>query len=417
MTSKMVLFVAVLAVVFGQACSKSYTEITGPQDEGSLSGDSTTIVKPDGKFLCDFKWTDGPKKWSYTSGDNPVGNEIAKEPWCLIPYESSATFSITAKSDEGVNDYVCRDLNAQYSLRNLGKEAVLTSIITSISEEEGPQYTYETHKQMWCVPINDSIVISVYNLGLDYKNEKLYHIRKTDDVYTIDGHLNLKFVRRVELSVLFEIFRNSGLGRDEVIYYENIEKDSTEMIKEWKNYMRKAGYELTITYIAVPIPHPNINERVKDNILTIPYNFNTADESIDINKYYGADNYDYVIGVTSASTHNSLFKDVFSLNVGNGFILTDKDFFGKDLGAKTKSRALSSLLYSKILGYKPLEFRNTDKSSWLSVYPFYISSPLEDVDIFTQPSKDWELGRSPAIRLNNQLYIASIMQNFARREK
>lgn len=249
MTNKMMLCVAVFTVVLGQACSKkSENQTSEYKEEGTFTGDPETTIKSDGKFLCDFQWTPGPKNWNYknVSGDNPVDEkEEAKEPWCLIPYEKSTEFFITTKSDENLEDYVCRDLNAQYSLKN--------------EQEINMDEDYKTHKQMMCVPIN-SIVITAKNPNLDSKKEKLYHIRKIEDIYSIAGHINLFLVKPVHLSVLWEPIIYSG---DLPL---RVGPDKIKMA--WKAYMEKVGYYIDI--ITVPIFFPNEMERVKDGRLTLP---------------------------------------------------------------------------------------------------------------------------------------------------
>ncbi|MDR0516393.1 MAG: hypothetical protein LBH25_05040 [Fibromonadaceae bacterium] len=236
MTNKMALCVAVFAIVFGQACSKkSERETSEYKDEGTFVGDPDTSVKSDGKFLCDFQWTLGPKNWNYdnASGDNPVNeNEKDKEPWCLVPYGESTEFFITTKSDESVVDYVCRDLNAQYSLKN--------------EQEIGIDEDYKTHKQMMCVPIN-SVVVTAKSPNLNSKEEKLYHIRKIEDTYGIAGHVNLFLVKPVHLSVLWEPIWNTGA----IAGFMTAKLDVAKIKEDWKRYMKMAGYNIDIKTIPI----------------------------------------------------------------------------------------------------------------------------------------------------------------------
>jgi hypothetical protein len=236
MTNKMVLCAAVLAVVLGQACSKnSETQISEYKDEGTFTGDPTTNIKSDGKFLFDLQWTPGPKNWNYynASGDNFVNeNDKEPEPWFLIPYGESTEFFITTKSDESVVDYVCRDLNAQYSLKN--------------EQEIRIDEDYETHKQMMCVPI-DSVVVTAKNPDINLKDEKLYHMREIEGLYSIEGHINLRLVKPVHLSVLWEPIWNTKA----INGFMAANLDIAKIKEDWKKYMLKVGYDIDI--ITVPI--------------------------------------------------------------------------------------------------------------------------------------------------------------------
>jgi len=497
MTSKMVLCAAVLAVVFGQACSKKHREVTGPQDEGTLSGDSTTTVKSaDGKFLCDFQWTDGLKEWNYknASGDNPVGNNTAKQPWCLIPYGDSTGFIFSAKSDEGVESYICRDLNASYSLKN--------EQVFDMDEE------YETHQQMMCVPI-DSVFVTAKNPGGDYKDEeRLYHIRKTNEVYTIDGHLNLRLVKPVHLSVLLEPVWNAGAINGLMA----AKLDVPKMKEDWKKYMLKIGYYIDIK--TVPVVFPNLLEKTSGNVddgaLTLPQEkdilefpdkmvswYNESAKVINgIGDFFGVDidlpklkQTEYTIAVTpgykmkfdvqfkgfdnstginiciveftvpqsleiisnikdmptmenlvkgefydrngvllgtggglgesrvygtadknacqriTQARYDNLNKKADAFSIKNGYVLSHSDFFK----SKNAGRLLAALLYSKILGKKyPI-----DNGNGLFLSTYYDDNNVE------QPSEDWVKGkyRDTDSKQGMLLEIASIMQNFERREK
>jgi hypothetical protein len=253
MVNRIALFLAALAIVFSQACSKnSHTEVTDSQYEGPLAGDPTTAVRSaDGKFLCDFQWTKGLKELDYAAGDNVIKeNNNAYDPWCLIPYGDSTGFAFTAKSDEGVESYICRDLKANYSLKN---EHVL-----DINE------IYDTHMQMMCVSIDNVFVTAVANLADAFKQEKLYHIRKTEGLYTIDGHLNLLLVRPVRLTVFWEPIFNLGMATE----FLTSKLDGTKIEKDFERYMKKLGYYIDI--VTVPIFFPNIIESVNDGALTLP---------------------------------------------------------------------------------------------------------------------------------------------------
>jgi hypothetical protein len=249
MKNKITLCVAVMAAIFGQACSKdSENKISEIFEEHDyFTGDSTTNFKTDGKFLCDTKWTPGPANYDYApaSGNKPIIEDgKANEPWCLIPYGESTEFFITAKSDESVEDYVCRDLGAQYSLENEEK-------FDNIGKGK-----YKTHEQMMCVPI-DSVVVTANSSQLEYKDDPLYHIRKIEDLYSIAGHINLRLVKPVHLNVLWEPILHGSY---------NINPYQTK--KDWEMYMKKAGYYIDI--ITIPIFFPNEMESVKDDKLTLP---------------------------------------------------------------------------------------------------------------------------------------------------
>jgi len=260
MTNKMMLCVAVFAIVLGQACSKDHERQTSEyKDEGTFTGDPETTIKSDGKFLCDFQWTPGPKNWNYknASGDNPVvEKEEAKEPWCLIPYEDSTKFFITTKSDENVEDYVCRDLNAQYSLKN-------EEIIDIIAPVNGEYiFPYKTHKQMMCIPINN-VVVTAKNSDINLKDEKLYHIREIEGLYSIEGHINLRLVKQINLSVLWEPILNENLLKN------NVNAEKVNKIKEdWKMYMKKVGYYIDIKTLPVVFPN-NKSYRTKEERMTL----------------------------------------------------------------------------------------------------------------------------------------------------
>jgi hypothetical protein len=260
MKNNVVLCVTVFAIILMAACSKkSETEISERFEEHDyFIGDSTTKVKTDGKFLCDFKWTPGPKLWDYKSesGDKPVNEKKeANEPWCLIPYEESTEFfiTITVQSEEKVKDYVCRNLNAEYSLEN---EEIL-NIVTYQNEVGELKSEYKTHQQMKCVPL-DNVVVTANNPQIEYKDEKMYHvILNTDGIYTIEGHINLLLVKPVHLSVLWEPILHGSY---------NINPSQTK--KDWEMYMKKVGYYIDI--ITIPIFFPNEMEKVKDDKLTLP---------------------------------------------------------------------------------------------------------------------------------------------------
>jgi len=257
MKNKITLCFAVLTIVFGQACSEDSQNETSEiyEEYDSFTGESETKVKTDGKFLCDFKWTPGPKNWNYKneSGDNFVDeNDKANEPWCLIPYEETTEFFITAKSDESIKDYVCRDLEAQYSLKN---EEIM-DITAPIGDGEYT-FPYKTHKQMMCVPIKE-VIVTAKNPGLVYKDEKLYHIIEIEDLYSIEGHINLRLVKPINLKVMWE----------PIIYGERMKVSPDKIKYSWEMYMKKIGYYIDI--ITVPIMFPNTMENVKDNKLTLP---------------------------------------------------------------------------------------------------------------------------------------------------
>lgn len=252
MTNKMALCVAVFTLVLGQACSDHKRETSEYKDEGTFTGDPETTVKSDGKFLCDFQWTPGPKNWNYeqASGDNPVNKkEEAKEPWCLIPYgESTEFFITTTKSDESVGDYVCRDLNAQYSLKDEREFA--------ISEK------FESHKRMMCIPINN-VVVTAKNLDINLQDEKLYHIREIEGLYSIEGHINLRLVKPVHLSVLWEPILNENLLKN------NVNAEKINKIKEdWKMYMKKISYYIDIKTLPVVFPN-NKSYMTKEERMTL----------------------------------------------------------------------------------------------------------------------------------------------------
>jgi len=388
MTNKMMLCVAVFTVVLGQACSKDNERETSEyKDEGTFTGDPETTIKSDGKFLCDFQWTLGPKNWNYdkASGDNPVNEkEEAKEPWCLIPYEDSTEFFITTKSDENVEDYICRDLNAQYSLKN--EERI--DIINSLGEAE-----YETHKQMMCVPIN-SVVVTAQNTDLNYKDEKLYHIRKIEDIYGIAGHLNLRLVKPVHLSVLWEPIWNykavNGLIAAKL--------DIAKIKEDWKRYMEMAGYYIDIK--TVPIIFPNAFEKLSGNVddgaLTLPQEkdilelpdkmvswYNESAKVINgIGDYFGIDidipklnETDYTIAVTPGyKVRYSVEKKLFTPTPGD----TAKTLLGQKIQYGSCYISLTSNQLSNILN----DIKEMPNSSSLVVYYYSRNGNLLGAGVF-----------------------------------
>jgi len=376
MTNRMALCVVALAVVFGQACSKkSQTETSDIMYQGTFIGDPTTTIKSDGKFLCDFQWTDGPKNWNYdgASGDNPVNEgDTAKEPWCLIPYGDSTEFFISAESEESVKDYVCRDLSAQYNLKN--------------EQEFAIKGEYETHERMICVPINN-VIITAKNLDINYKDERLYHIWiNADGLYNIEGHINLRLVRPVSLNVIMSFIDIDGFN----------EKDINIIIDHLNSYIKKVGYELNDV---IELPRINTNTDPNSTTGTTVYRGFLAGFLENI-FYNNSDNYDRLIGVRYEKGKEKAMISVINSPVT---IILDSDFFNESL--EKKARLLASLLYSQMLGMLPT-YRNDkyQNENYLSYYTTNLN--------FSQPSWDWKAGRNKGKNQRGLQEFASIMQHF-----
>lgn len=237
MKNIIILCVTVFAVILTASCSKSSERKTSDyMEQGSFTGDPTTTIKTDGKFLFDLQWTEGPAFYDYKSaaGDTPLADdEKAYEPWFLIPYGETTEFFITAESEENAEDYVCRDLNAQYSLEN--------ELEIAISEK------IKTHQQMMCVPVNN-VVATANNSELEYKDEKLYHIRNIEGLYSIEGHVNLRLVKPINLRVFWEVILDETMAKE----LKSYKKEDIDKIKDdWKMYMKKIGYNIEI--ITIPL--------------------------------------------------------------------------------------------------------------------------------------------------------------------
>ncbi|GHV15162.1 hypothetical protein AGMMS49938_12710 [Fibrobacterales bacterium] len=389
------LFFAITAFGFiMQACGDNPKENGEFLDNSIFSNDSTiTIKNENNKYFCDFQWTNDYKNWDYDfSGDYPADTIKTNAPWCLVPYGNSTYYIISFSQTAGETHYACRNKdNAFFKIQD-ENEFPEISIIYDESDERVMKCValkYGEHLDVTAsggtpvTPENpEGIIADLPN----FMDDRLYHIVEIEGNYSIEGHLNLKFVKPTRLKVLFEVFRNAGIVKD--IYYD-VKNDEEKIKQVWKDYMAKAGYTLEIRTTYVPFPNTWDSNFLTDSMITIPSNGNYADELYKINKYLGTNNYDYVIGVTPGSTHNRAGKkEVFSLDYSNGyangFVLTDFDFF--NTSAEEKARMLSSLLYSKILGKDPLKNQN-------DLYLSYYTTNLD----FSQPSKDWETRLSKSV--------------------
>jgi hypothetical protein len=263
--NKTILFAFVAALLATQACSKSHRETSEHKDRGPLANDPNTEIRSkDQKFLCDFQWTPGYKYWNYDSdGDKSVGKlDSDKDPWCLIPYEEFTEYGISIKgSVEGYDKpvhYFCRNANSAYAIAN-----EFGIVISNNSYYRG---------EMKCAKLNSdsAIAITAKTADAPYKDEKLYHVvlEEDDEQYTITGHLNLRLVKPVYLSVLWEPIWNTGA----ITGFMTAKLDVAKIKEDWKRYMKMAGYYIDIK--TVPIAFPNILEKLPGNVddgaLTLP---------------------------------------------------------------------------------------------------------------------------------------------------
>ncbi|MDR2978471.1 MAG: hypothetical protein LBU56_03600, partial [Rickettsiales bacterium] len=238
--NKVILFVSVAVLLVFQACSKDKRRgTTDPVDKGGFANDPTTeIGSKDKKFLCDFQWTFGHKRWAYSfDGDKPITNsgEI-EESWCLIPYGESTEYEIFVEDDTKTR-YFCRDANSIYSIADESQIMI--------------DYENDTYKIMNCVELNSgTIVITAGSVDKQFQDERLYHVVADRGKYSIAGHVNLRLVKPVHLNVLWEpIFSGTLLESD-------LNKEKINKIKEdWKKYMLKAGFYINIK--TLPIVFPN----------------------------------------------------------------------------------------------------------------------------------------------------------------
>jgi len=226
--NKIVLFAFVTALLAIQACSskKSHKETSEFVGDGPFSNDPDTKIRSkDKKFLCDFQWTPGYKDWDYGSdADESIGQlGSVKGSWCLIPYGESTEYEIILKDsiegDGEATHYFCRVINSIYTIAN---EIEITIKNSSY------------HKEMKCAELNSdsTIAITAGIYGTSYKDERLYHVISQADNgdYSITGHLDLRLVKPVHLSVLWEPIISGG---------EIPPKDPDKIKNAWKTYMEK----------------------------------------------------------------------------------------------------------------------------------------------------------------------------------
>ncbi|MDR2580922.1 MAG: hypothetical protein LBC85_08025 [Fibromonadaceae bacterium] len=410
--NKTILFVSMAMLFAIQACGGGGSEETGDIDKGPLANDPHTTVSSKGRgFFCDFKWTQGKKRWNYdANGEKEVENsEKANEPWCLIPYDSTASYAFSFILAEGVTHYACRD--RYESFYEIGERH---------EEIEKNIYYGELRRLMNCVSLepDKSVNVSAVNYAFsllspkpDFINNRLYYVTGEKGVYNIKGHLNLKLVKPVELSAIMLIYLNGAVGYKSI--GNNQAKDT--IIQHLQGYLAKAGYTLNVDFVNVEFPargaynfpgmfdiiqHTDVNPPSPDGMVTIP------EEVIEVSKYIARNyNYNYIIGITPTYSNKfGLLAETYEYDDAvfgiRSLTLTDESFFNYD--AEKKARQLAALLYSKIIGKNPLD---GIQDQWLSTYYF---APRLDV---SQPSKDWEKGRQQNIQ-QQLMEFALLMQNF-----
>jgi hypothetical protein len=336
----------------------------------SFANDETINIESRKKeFFCDFQWTDGYKTWDYKySIDDSLGNlgeNGAKERWCLIPDGVSTQFLVSFdKWNNGETHYICRN------------KIAYTRIMNELPEEISIYYdTFDEDRIMKCALLNNKndnqITVgrdSYTNneiLGTLFQNDRIYHIIKRKDLYSIAGHLSIKHIRPVSLNVLIAFLDADGLQY-------SLENNKKIMVDSLKNYLRKAGFTLSI---------PN-------NII---YR-NGADGLRDVNSISG---YDYAIGVKYANNREMISNNYPKVSI----ISDDNNFFSAE--PAEKARMLAALLYSKILGRNPIKEKD---ERWLSYYTKRLD--------FSQPSDDWVLGRYRVNQQGSLPEFATIMQYF-----
>ncbi|MDR2594450.1 MAG: hypothetical protein LBC87_06755 [Fibromonadaceae bacterium] len=365
-------FLVIIIATFGfamQSCS-SYPEMsskivtqTGFSNDGTIKFESK-----EREFFCDFQWTPGYKTWDYNIfTDDSLGNlgeNGAKELWCLIPDSTSTLFSISLERwNDGETHYICRNEISYTIIMNESSEKI------SIYDDSA-----NVERIMKCASLNNKNNNQIRigrdgnnneKLGTLSQNSRIYHVIKRKDSYSIAGHLSIKHVKHVTLSVLIAFIDAEG-------FKNNLENNKTKMVDSLKSYLEKAGFKLNIN------PNDIVYER-------------------DLNNLYN-NRYDYVIGVKYNAKKGEMIYNDFNISV----ISDDNKFFGS-ANPGEKARLLAALLYSKILGKNPIDEKDQN-DFWLSYY-------TKNMD-FSQPSKDWELGRSSSIPFKYQLEYTSIMQYF-----
>jgi len=358
------LFFMAMAFAFtNQSCGDSHKEIVD-LDKGRLANEpNVEVSNKEGKYFCDFHWTSGYKDWEYDfSSDNPVGTDEVIAPWCLVPYGSGSEYVFSFKSAVNETHYACRDRDSSFY-------KMLNELPEEIYIDCGPN-----DRIMKCIALkSDETRVYVGPNGTTqqypngtpdlpgFRNDRLYHVIKIDEhYYSIEGHLNLKLVKPVTLSVLIAFIDAENVKI-------SLDNHKTEMVDSLKSYLKKAGFTLSI--------NPN------------SIRYATGSEGLmQVNGLYNS-GYDYVIGVR----YNNTKREILS-NASNVFVISDgNDFFGAD--PKEKARLLAALLYSRILGKNPISGEGQD-GHWLSYY-------TKSLD-FSQPSNDWEIGRPAPVKIQSE---------------
>jgi hypothetical protein len=367
---KKCLFFAMVAFAFiTQSCGDD-TKESQLMNRGPLANNpaNTEVSNEKGKYFCDFQWTQGDKNWEYgPSGDKPVGTDKAKAPWCLIPYGYTTYYTFSFKASAGETRYACRDKKEEYFFQMLNDTAEISI-----------EYGYDdriVERTMKCVELkpNERITVTGGGATLEYPNgipdlpnsrdDRLYYVVKIGDRYIIEGHLNLRFVKLVELKVAIGFVDAGG-------FKNNLDNGKNRMVNSLKSYLEKAGYILK-----------TIDVIYKEGGLGL----------IDVNGLYNQ--YDYVIGVVYDTKNRKMMSNDRNISV----ISDDENFFNTE--PEEKARMLAALLYSKILQKKDPTKDQDDR--WLSYYTKRLD--------FSQPSEDWREGRY--IRSSQQL-LEFAMQYF-----